>query len=453
MDHQAQSMHMDDMVDGFDHKLQEYTEAFHVLQTQVDDTIASDKYTEYNECMQQIQHNLSKIRSSDMFIGFALQYQKHMTIGLLVYVPPATLGSSEVFRSALATYTDQLRTEFEAQKQQLVHHFRQEINIQQQTYEQQLRHRLAEETKQMVQQSEQTNRKAQQQVIQAQQQNEQSQKQLALEQQKVEECKNTIYQQTRHIADLQQELTTQSENTEKYTPITCQQIYKQEVGADLCINKDTYLDINTSNAGQTNFITKMVELKMKLPPIKGLHLNPLPANDLVVRQFLGESLPECLPRFALNYNTLNYTPLVFYKQEVASILPRVTKEVFINYLTISSRCLETIIKGSANSNRLVIRTSKVDVDDDLDFTGPVYKTSYISFAYTGDGNYSNWVAPWTAFRKIAEAMSKTSLKDSLNTVNVHTCTIGVADAQQILVDNGFNNVQVVTGNDTGPLKR
>ena len=55
MSHQAQVMYMSDVVEGFCQKLQEYSEELEVLQTQVQNAIAIDKYSEYDGCMLQVQ--------------------------------------------------------------------------------------------------------------------------------------------------------------------------------------------------------------------------------------------------------------------------------------------------------------------------------------------------------------------------------------------------------------
>jgi len=192
---------------------------------------------------------------------------------------------------------------------------------------------------------------------------------------------------------------------------------------------------------------------MKLTPIKGIHLNSVPVSSLSVKQFLTESIPEKLPLFALNYNTANFTALVFYEQQMADILPRVTKEVFINNLTVSHSCLQTVFKGSVNSDRLVLRGCKIDTDADLNFSGPDYKTSYISFAYTGHPNSSKWVSPWATFRKVAEAMGRTSLKDTLKTINVYNCSMSITEAKLVMADSGFNNVEVIDNVDDAPLRQ
>ena len=46
---------MSDIVEGFDRKLQDYSEELEVLQTQVQNAIAIDKYSEYDGCMLKVQ--------------------------------------------------------------------------------------------------------------------------------------------------------------------------------------------------------------------------------------------------------------------------------------------------------------------------------------------------------------------------------------------------------------
>ena len=66
----------------------------------------------------------------------------------------ATIGSSEVFKSALATSTNKLIKDMEQQKleeiQVIKEQMKAEMKAQQDTYEQELRHRLEEESKNLI---------------------------------------------------------------------------------------------------------------------------------------------------------------------------------------------------------------------------------------------------------------------------------------------------------------
>ena len=45
---------------------------------------------------------------------------------------------------------------------------------------------------------------------------------------------------------------------------------------------------------------------------------------------------------------------------------------------------ERFVKASANCSKLVIRHSKLDCEQDLDFSGPSYKINYLSLERWGD---------------------------------------------------------------------
>ena len=55
MSHQAQTMSMANLVEGFDQKLQEYWEELEALQMEVNTVINTEMFSEYDSCMQKIQ--------------------------------------------------------------------------------------------------------------------------------------------------------------------------------------------------------------------------------------------------------------------------------------------------------------------------------------------------------------------------------------------------------------
>lgn len=179
------------------------------------------------------------------------------------------------------------------------------------------------------------------------------------------------------------------------------------------------MNIDSAIARQHNFVDQIRLLDVKLPTIKGINLNPFPKEDWIVKQFLKKSISDSMNSFVINYDSGYYTSIDFYKREIESILPRVSKEVFFNFMTLSQSDLETIFKGSANSDRVILRSCRITTEDELDFSGPEYKTSYISLSHTGNSGLDNWISPWTKFRNIVKAMGKTSLRDSLQTFNVN----------------------------------
>ena len=51
----SEAMKMSDMMEDFDQQLQEYVGAFQILQTQGNQIIQSDEFTQYEICMEEIQ--------------------------------------------------------------------------------------------------------------------------------------------------------------------------------------------------------------------------------------------------------------------------------------------------------------------------------------------------------------------------------------------------------------
>ena len=93
-----------------------------------------------------------------------------------------------------------------------------------------------------------------------------------------------------------------------------------------------------------------------------------------------------------------------------------TKEVFIKQFKLSNSSLEKVIKAACNSDRIVFFWCSLEFDSDIDISGPEYKTTYLSFRGTGD--YSNWGSSPSRLKSILKAISLSSLKTSLQTLDV-----------------------------------
>ena len=96
-----------------------------------------------------------------------------------------------------------------------------------------------------------------------------------------------------------------------------------------------------------------------------------------------------------------------------------TKEVFIRYFKLSNSSLEKIIKAGCNSDRIVFSWCLLDLDSDIDISGPEYKTTYLSFRNTGNEYRSKWGSFPSRLKRILKAISLSSLKTSLQTLDVY----------------------------------
>ena len=151
------------------------------------------------------------------------------------------------------------------------------------------------------------------------------------------------------------------------------------------------------------------------------------------------------------------TKIDYYLDGLDTALKGATKEVFTYYWIHSKQSLERVFKASSNSSRLIIRLSKLDWDNDFDFSGPNYNTSYLSFRNWGNYIGDNWSANPEKLGRIIKAISLCSMKDSLQTLNVNNCGVSVQKAKELLSAHEMASVQlgdirIVIGNQNWQLK-
>ena len=113
--------------------------------------------------------------------------------------------------------------------------------------------------------------------------------------------------------------------------------------------------------------------------------------------------------------------LVFVSNLISSILivqmaSVTTKEVFVRCFKLSNTSLEKVIKAGCNSDRIVFRGCLLDLEFDIDISGPDYKTTYLSFR--GTGYRSSWSSYPSRLKRMLKAISLSSLKTSLQTLDV-----------------------------------
>ena len=65
-------------------------------------------------------------------------------------------------------------------------------------------------------------------------------------------------------------------------------------------------------------------------------------------------------------------PIDYYLEGLEVALKGDNQEVIINQWKHSKDSLQRVIKAGAGATKLVIRASKINLDEDLDFSGPDY---------------------------------------------------------------------------------
>ena len=156
--------------------------------------------------------------------------------------------------------------------------------------------------------------------------------------------------------------------------------------------------------------------------------------------FLKHSAPNKTKFFVFGYWGGALYKIDYYLDGLDIAFKGVIKDIFINYWNYSKLSLERVFKASCNSSRLIIRHSKLDWDNDFDFSGPQYYTSYLSFYGWGSNYSNNWSTNPEKLGRIIKAISLCSMKDSLQTLNVAYWGVSVQKVKEMLSVNGMPNV-------------
>ena len=202
-----------------------------------------------------------------------------------------------------------------------------------------------------------------------------------------------------------------------------------------------------SDSKQKAFFKEIESAKLRLPDIKRIKIDKITDGDVDLNSFLGNWTPDRLQLFWLNNSYIESTGVKadFYIEALRKMLKVVSIEVYIRCLILTASDLEQIVKASANSERLVIRFSDVSCSAALDFsTKDKYKTKFLSFYNWGSSGkkYDLKSAP-ALFENIVEAMAKSELKDSLQTLDIGGCGLDKTAVQGLLSKHGMGAVSVV----------
>ena len=160
-------------------------------------------------------------------------------------------------------------------------------------------------------------------------------------------------------------------------------------------------------------------LVLKFPDINRVFFEYIPETNANLLHFLKHSAPNKTKIFVFGWSHSGLYKIDDYLDGLDTALKGATKEVFINYWIHSKQSLERVFKASSNSSRLIICYSKLDWDNDFDFSGPHYSTNYLCFRNWGNNHDNNWSTNPEKLGRIIKAISLCSMKDSLQTLNVY----------------------------------
>ena len=130
------------------------------------------------------------------------------------------------------------------------------------------------------------------------------------------------------------------------------------------------LEFKLNNAKSKSFLDDLAISKALIPRFKRIAITRLNGRDSNLNLFLSNWVPQNLTYLSINYPEIYLskpTKMNFYLNSVTTCLKKVTKEIFIHLFDMDESDLETVVKASCNSERLVLRACDLKWSRPMDF--------------------------------------------------------------------------------------
>ncbi|CAI2359461.1 unnamed protein product [Moneuplotes crassus] len=210
-------------------------------------------------------------------------------------------------------------------------------------------------------------------------------------------------------------------------------------------NSNTNLELSFDNTKHKDLIDSLSDSQVKLPDIKRIKIDNIKNSHLKsIDKFLEKSFPDSLQLLCLNRNALELLEGAKIMEGVTHSLPNVTKEIYLRRLEFQSSEVETIFRHSTQTQRLIFRLCKIHTKQNMNFVPGKTNITYLSFDSCGCSSVCmEWDTHPERFEYIVEAISKSSLKDTLKTLNINICKISSAKVEEMMTTHGMTKVKVV----------
>ncbi|CAI2387428.1 unnamed protein product [Moneuplotes crassus] len=233
-----------------------------------------------------------------------------------------------------------------------------------------------------------------------------------------------------------------------FISLRCQQIWKKIYGSYKAFNLNTKLELKMIYQNDRNFLAQLVTHKIKLPNIKRIKIDQNKKEDYSVKSFFKYCFPDQVELFCYNWDhsNCNQTKLSFYFDEFKQVLPRVTREVFINNLYIEKKDFESII-SITKARRLVFHYCKFDTSTKPTFYCSSPNIQYLSFQLCGQIDLSDWKTYPSKLRNIFKGLSESGLKSCIQTLNVHRCRLSQSKVRALIQETYGLSIDTVNTED------
>ena len=131
------------------------------------------------------------------------------------------------------------------------------------------------------------------------------------------------------------------------------------------------LEFKLNNAKSKSFLDDLATSKALIPQLKkDITISYLNGSVSNLNLFLSNWVPQNLTFLSINYPLIDGskpTKMSFYLSSLTTCLKKVTKEIFLQLFEIGESDLETVVKASCNSERLILNYWDLKWSRSMDF--------------------------------------------------------------------------------------
>ena len=152
------------------------------------------------------------------------------------------------------------------------------------------------------------------------------------------------------------------------------------------------LEFRLNNTKSKFFLDDLVKSKAQIPQLKRIAISHLNGSDSNLNLFLSNWVPQNLTYLWINcpyIDSSKTTKMSFYLSSLTTSLKKVTKEIFLELFEMEESDLETVVKASCNSERLVLYWCDLKWSRPMDFKCSSTYKIICMFSYIE--NKTNWL--------------------------------------------------------------
>lgn len=230
-----------------------------------------------------------------------------------------------------------------------------------------------------------------------------------------------------------------SEASKTANPEELAKIYEEVFGRSVQFDEELRLNMDLHETDDAEFLKRASEFVC--PNYKELEIANVcddPNSIEITNTFLTSSTPEHIELFSFLRDEYSDLELSTFKDGITQVLPAVTNSVVISKFRLSHVDLVDLIEGSRNTESLSLVDCKIDLDDTFAVnTETQYKLKELVLIGSCEKDNSELLDA-TKLPILAEALSKTNIKETLEKVCVMNHLYLQDEVKEVFNSRGFN---------------